>query len=156
MSDRRAEVGRPGVQVRVEVDQGHRPDGYLLAMESPGAETLAEMLQGQLEGSVVTRRLAGNGFVVDRPLRLAVVPGEADDDRVADTLASAGLPYLILRQQDELVVLIQDGEAARAALTGALTGALAGGPAVGARGRPGLRRRAIGRPGDLGPGVAGA
>jgi purine catabolism regulator len=85
-----------------------------------GAETLAEMLQGQLEGSVVTRRLAGNGFVVDRPLRLAVVPGAADDDRVADALASAGLPYLILRQQDELVVLIQDGEADRAALTGAL------------------------------------
>jgi PucR family transcriptional regulator, purine catabolism regulatory protein len=85
-----------------------------------GAETLAEMLQGQLEGSVVTRRLVGNGFVVDRPLRLAVVPGAADDDRVADALASAGLPYLILRQQDELVVLIQDGEADRAALTGAL------------------------------------
>lgn len=85
-----------------------------------GAETLAEMLQGQLESSVVTRRLAGNGFVVDRPLRLAVVPGAADDDRVADALASAGLPYLILRQQDELVVLIQDGEADRAALTGAL------------------------------------
>ena len=85
-----------------------------------GAETLAEMLQGQLEGSVVTRRLAANGFVVDRPLRLAVVPGAADDDRVADALASAGLPYLILRQQDELVVLIQDGEADRATLTGAL------------------------------------
>jgi purine catabolism regulator len=85
-----------------------------------GAETLAEMLQGQLEGSVVTRRLTGNGFVIDRPLRLAVVPGAADDDRVADALASAGLPYLILRQQDELVVLIQDGEADRAALTGAL------------------------------------
>ena len=85
-----------------------------------GAETLAEMLQGQLEGSVVTRRLAGNGFAVDRPLRLAVVPGAADDDRVADALASAALPYLILRQQDELVVLVQDGEADRAALTGAL------------------------------------
>src|SRR5579859_4285149 len=42
-----------------------------------GAETLAEMLQGQLEGSVVTRRLSGNGFVVDRPLRLAVIPGAA-------------------------------------------------------------------------------
>jgi purine catabolism regulator len=85
-----------------------------------GTETLAEMLQGQLEGSVVTRRLAANGFLVDRPLRLAVVPGSADDDRVADALASAGLPYLILRQQDELVVLVQDGEADRAALTGAL------------------------------------
>ncbi|MGH3154173.1 MAG: PucR family transcriptional regulator ligand-binding domain-containing protein [Streptosporangiaceae bacterium] len=57
-----------------------------------GAETLAEMLQGLLEGAVVTRRLVGNGFVVDRPLRLAVVPAAADDDRVADVFAAAGLP----------------------------------------------------------------
>lgn len=125
--------------------------GYLLAMESPaaapggvsvvqhiatvaalqlsmvaheremlrrsGAETLAEMLQG----AVATRRLASNGFSVDRPLRLAVVPGEADDERVADALASAGLPCFILRQQDELVVLLQDVDAAREALTGAVT-----------------------------------
>jgi len=101
-----------------------------------GAETLAEMLQGQLEGSVVTRRLAANGFAIDRPLRLAVVPGAADDDQVADALASAGRPYLILRQQDELVVLVQDGEADRAALTGALAVAagfsrpFAGGPSA--------------------------
>jgi PucR family transcriptional regulator, purine catabolism regulatory protein len=86
-----------------------------------GAETLAEMLQGQLEGAVITRRLAGNGFLVDRPLRLAVLPGEADDDRVADVFAGAGLPYLILRQQDELLVLLQDGEADRAALTGVVS-----------------------------------
>jgi len=102
-----------------------------------GAETLAEMLQGQLDGSVVTRRLSGNGFVVDRPLRLAVIPGAADDDWVADALASAGVPCFILRQQDELVVLIQDGEADRAALTGALSVAagfsrpFAGGSAAG-------------------------
>ena len=75
-----------------------------------GAETLAEMLQGLLEGAAVTRRLAANGFAVDRPLRLAVIPGGADDDRVAEALASAGLPYLILRQQDELVVLVHDDE----------------------------------------------
>jgi purine catabolism regulator len=85
-----------------------------------GAETLAEMLQGLLEGAAVTRRLAANGFAVDRPLRLAVIPGGADDDRVADALASAGLPCFILRQQDELLVLMQDGEADRAALTGAV------------------------------------
>ena len=125
--------------------------GYLLAMESPsaapggvsvvqhiatvaalqlsmvaheremlrrsGAETLAEMLQG----AVATRRLASNGFSVDRPLRLAVVPGEADDERVADVFAGAGLPCFILRQQDELVILLQDVDAARAALTGAVT-----------------------------------
>jgi PucR family transcriptional regulator, purine catabolism regulatory protein len=86
-----------------------------------GAETLAEMLQGLLEGTVVPRRLLANGFVVDRPLRLAIVPAAAGDDRVADALASAGLACLILRQQDELLVLIQDGEADRAALTGAVS-----------------------------------
>ena len=86
-----------------------------------GAETLAEMLQGLLEGAVVTRRLVGNGFVVDRPLRLAVVPAAADDDRVADVFAGAGRPCFILRQQDELLVLLQDGEADREALTGAVS-----------------------------------
>ena len=125
--------------------------GYLLAMESPsaapagvsvvqhiatvaalqlamvaheremlrrsGAETLAEMLQGL----VVSRRLVSNGFSVDRSLRLAVMPGGADDDRVADVLAGAGRPCFILRQQDELLVLLQDGEADRAALTGAVS-----------------------------------
>lgn len=84
-----------------------------------GAETLAEMLQGVLEEAVVTRRLVANGFVLDRLLQLAVVPGAADDDRVADALASDGAACLLLRQQDELLVLIQDGEAERAALTGA-------------------------------------
>jgi purine catabolism regulator len=89
-----------------------------------GAETLAEMLQGLLEGSVVTRRLVGNGFAVDRPLRLAVIPGGASDDRVADALAEAGLACLILRQQDELLVLLQDGSAGRDALTGAVCAAV--------------------------------
>lgn len=99
-----------------------------------GAETLAEMLQGLLEGAVVTRRLAGNGFSADRPLRLAVVPGSADDDRVADVFAGAGLPCFILRQQDELLVLLQDGEADRAALTGAVSEAVAGAVAGSAAG----------------------
>jgi PucR family transcriptional regulator, purine catabolism regulatory protein len=82
-----------------------------------GAETLAEMLQGL----VVSRRLVSNGFSVDRPLRLAVIPGGADDDRVADVFAGAGLPCFILRQQDELLVLLQDGSADRDALTGAVS-----------------------------------
>jgi PucR family transcriptional regulator, purine catabolism regulatory protein len=47
--------------------------------------------------------------------------GGADDDRVADVFAGAGAPCFILRQQDELVVLLQDGEAERAALTGAVS-----------------------------------
>jgi PucR family transcriptional regulator, purine catabolism regulatory protein len=87
-----------------------------------GAETLAEMLQGLLEGAVVTRRLVGNGFLVDRPLRLAVLPGGADDDRVADVFAGAGLPCLILRQQDELLVLLQEGQAALTAAVSVAVG----------------------------------
>jgi PucR family transcriptional regulator, purine catabolism regulatory protein len=89
-----------------------------------GAETLAEMLQGLLEGAVVLRRLVANGFVVDLRLRLAVVPAAADDDRAADALASAGFPHLILRQQDELLILIQDRSPDRSALTGVLEVAL--------------------------------
>lgn len=86
-----------------------------------GAETLAEMLQGLLEGSAVTRRLVTSGFAIDRPLRLGIVPDGADDDRVADAFAAAGLACFILRQQDELLVLLQDGEAGRAVLTGAVS-----------------------------------
>lgn len=89
-----------------------------------GAETLAEMLQGQLEGAVVTRRLVSKGFLAGRRLRLAVIPGGADDNRVADALTEAGLPYLILRQQDELVVLLQHGDAGQAALAGAAAAAV--------------------------------
>jgi purine catabolism regulator len=88
-----------------------------------GAETLAEMLQGVLDRPVVARRLAAKGFASDVGLQLAVLrPRQetADSGAVADALADAGLPHLILRQQDELVVLLHDDEVARAALTGAL------------------------------------
>jgi purine catabolism regulator len=88
-----------------------------------GAETLAEMLQGVLDRPMVARRLAAKGFASDLGLQLAVLrPRQetADADAVADALADAGLPHLILRQQDELVVLLHDDDLARAALTGAL------------------------------------
>jgi purine catabolism regulator len=72
---------------------------------------------------VVARRLAAKGFAAGAGLQLAVLrPRQeaADVDAVADALAGAGLPNLILRQQDELVVLVHDDDRARAALTGAL------------------------------------
>ena len=130
-----------------------------------GAETLAEMLQGVLDRAVVARRLAASGFTAGHVLLLAIVrPGpEAGDDSVADALAEAGVPHLILRQQDELFVLVEDDERARSALAGPAAAAAGpepavqrghparGGPAGGAvgagpgrRGRPGrgqLRRR---------------
>ncbi len=87
-----------------------------------GAETLSEMLQGLLDQAVVSRRLTANGFAVDRRLRLAVT--RADDDRAADALAAAGQAHLIVRQQDELLVLVQDGEPAATVLAGALDAAV--------------------------------
>jgi purine catabolism regulator len=81
------------------------------------------MLQGGLDRAVVARRLAAKGFSAGQALLLAVLrPRQqaADVDRVADALANAGLPCLILRQQDELFVLLHDDDLARAALTGAL------------------------------------
>ena len=84
-----------------------------------GAETLAEMLQGVLDRAVVARRLAASGFAAGRLLLAIVRPGpEAGDDSVADALAEAGVPHLILRQQDELFVLIEDDERACRALAG--------------------------------------
>jgi purine catabolism regulator len=87
-----------------------------------GAETLAEMLQGLLDQAVVARRLAASGFTPGRGLLLAIVrPGrDAADDSVAGALAAARLPCLILRQQDELFVLVHDDQAARAALAAAV------------------------------------
>jgi purine catabolism regulator len=88
-----------------------------------GAETLAEMMQGVLDAPVVARRLAARGFAAGRGLVLAVIRPRreaADVDGVAGALADAGLPHLILRQQDELFVLIHDDAPARDALTGVL------------------------------------
>ena len=92
-----------------------------------GAETLAEMLRGALDTTVVTRRLVVHGFPADARLMLAVVrpknPG-TDGDTVVDTLAHDGFPQLVLRQEEELYVLIPDDGAVRAAL--AATGAVVG------------------------------
>jgi len=82
-----------------------------------GAESLAEMLQGALDRAVVARRLAAAGFVTDRALRLAVIRLSSaardahGDDGVADALAGAGAPHLILRSGGELFVLVHDNEA---------------------------------------------
>ena len=84
-----------------------------------GAETLAEMLRGVLEEAVVTRRLAVHGFPPDAKLMLAIVRPKdraADCDSVVDTLAQGRFPQLVLRQEEELYVLIPDDQAARAAL----------------------------------------
>jgi PucR family transcriptional regulator, purine catabolism regulatory protein len=89
-----------------------------------GAETLAEMLRGALDTAVVARRLAIHGFLPDGRLVLAIVrPTNAgtDGDAVADTLAHSRFAQLVLRQEEELYVLIPDDRAARAALAGSGT-----------------------------------
>ncbi len=93
-----------------------------------GAETLAEMLRGVLDEAIVTRRLAVHGFPADAKLLLAIVRPKdqaAEGDSVVDTLAQDGFPQLVLRQEEELYVLIPDDQAARDALaaTGTVVGA---------------------------------
>lgn len=91
-----------------------------------GAETLSEMLSGVLHTALVNRRLAVHGFPADARLLLTVVrPTTNDADAVAETLADGGFPQLVLRQEEELYVLIPDEEATRAALaaSGAIVGA---------------------------------
>lgn len=90
-----------------------------------GAETLAEMLRGVLDSAVVSRRLAVQGFPPGGRLLLAIVRPKSDSaDAVADTLAQGRFPQLVLRQEEELYVLVPDDAAVRTALAG--DGAMAG------------------------------
>jgi len=82
-----------------------------------GAETLAEMLRGVLDSAVVSRRLAVQGFPAGCRLLLAIVRPKSDGaDSVADRLAQGRFPQLVLRQEEELYVLVPDDLAARNAL----------------------------------------
>lgn len=82
-----------------------------------GAETLAEMLRGVLDSAVVSRRLAVQGFPAGCRLVLAIVRPRSDSaDAIADTLAQGRFPQLVLRQEEELYVLVPDDAAARSAL----------------------------------------
>jgi len=115
--------------------------GYILAMETAGAApagvsvvqhiaTVAalqlsmqaherEMLRGVLDEAVVTRRLAVHGFPAGARLMLAIVRPKgagADCDTVVDTLAHGRFGQLVLRQEEELYVLIPDDQAAMDAL----------------------------------------
>jgi PucR family transcriptional regulator, purine catabolism regulatory protein len=90
-----------------------------------GAETLAEMLRGVLDSAVVSRRLAVQGFPSDSRLVLAIVRPKSDGaDAMADKLAQDRFPQLVLRQEEELCVLLPDDLAALNAL--AASGATAG------------------------------
>ena len=76
-----------------------------------GAETLAELLQGVLDPATARRRLARIGYDDHAPLRLAVVRPVAgsgvDDQAIVRALADFERPALVLRQQRDLVLLVQ-------------------------------------------------
>src|SRR5262249_11758376 len=95
-----------------------------------GAETLADMLRGALDAAVVRRRLAVQGFPDGGRLLLAIVRPKSDSaDAFADALAQGRFPQLVLRQAEELYVLVPEPQAALSALAGealAAEGAVAG------------------------------
>jgi purine catabolism regulator len=76
-----------------------------------GAETLAELLSGVFDEATARRRLDRLGFDTRRPLRLAVLRGIAassEDETLAGRLAGAGVPHLVLRQEQQILVLLPD------------------------------------------------
>jgi len=84
-----------------------------------GAETLAELLAGVLDPATAQRRLQRAGISPRRMLTLAVLRGRTDESDESDLLRrldEADIPHLLLRQQDELFVLVPAGSAAHEAL----------------------------------------
>lgn len=93
-----------------------------------GAETLAEVLGGVLDGPAARRRLARWGFDQDRSVQLAAIRAGTEpplDELVDKRLASHGVPHLQLRQQDQSFVLMPDDDSAREAIAD-LPGVVAG------------------------------
>ncbi|MEI7744250.1 MAG: PucR family transcriptional regulator ligand-binding domain-containing protein [Chloroflexota bacterium] len=79
-----------------------------------GAETLAELLGGLFDERAARRRLARLGFAADQPLQLVVLRGLAgDDERLVDQLSHSGMPHLVLRQEQQILVLLPEDPSAR-------------------------------------------
>lgn len=77
-----------------------------------GAETLAELLGRVLAPETARRRLQRVGFPARRKLTLAVLRGRSDLPEESDLLRrldEAQLPHLLLRQQNELILLLPAG-----------------------------------------------
>lgn len=86
-----------------------------------GAETLAELMGGGFEGAPARRRLARLGFDIAVPLQLAALRGiapVAGDDALVGRLTAAGVPHLVLRQEQQFLALLPDDAAARRILAG--------------------------------------
>jgi PucR family transcriptional regulator, purine catabolism regulatory protein len=75
------------------------------------AELFSEILQGALDRQAVTRRLIANGFSVGHQLLLVIVrvtDPDGDIEAIADTITLGGFPHLVLRQHDDLYLLVPD------------------------------------------------
>ncbi|HEY5847659.1 MAG TPA: PucR family transcriptional regulator ligand-binding domain-containing protein [Microlunatus sp.] len=84
-----------------------------------GAETFADLLQGDHTTETMTRRLGRAGFRHDSRLQLVVIKndvGAVGDGRVAEALLEAGLPHLLLNSGDATYLLMRSGPQARALL----------------------------------------
>lgn len=79
-----------------------------------GAETLAELISGVFDGPTARRRLARLGFDTTRSLQLVVLRGVPDDDQtVLGHFADAAVAHLVLRQEQQILVLLPDEPAVR-------------------------------------------
>ena len=86
-----------------------------------GAETFADLLQGDHSAESITRRLVRAGFPADVGLQLVVLRGSSgvvDADQVARALSDARLPHLLLNTRDATYLLTRSGPDARAVLAG--------------------------------------
>ncbi|GAA3633329.1 PucR family transcriptional regulator [Microlunatus ginsengisoli] len=98
-----------------------------------GAETFADLLQGDHSAEAIVRRLRRVGFRADVRLQLialrsaagaqgraagAGAAGSVRADEVARALADGGLPHLLLNTGDVAYVLIRSGPRARTVLAG--------------------------------------
>jgi PucR family transcriptional regulator, purine catabolism regulatory protein len=75
------------------------------------AELFSEILQGALDRQAVIRRLTANGFSVSDQLLLVIVrvtDPNGDIEAIADTVTLGGFPHLVLRQYDDLYLLVPD------------------------------------------------
>lgn len=84
-----------------------------------GAETFADLLQGDHSAETMTRRLGRAGFRRDTRLQLVVIrsaAGSVDDAAVAEALVEAELPHLLLNSGDATYLLVRSGPQVRAVL----------------------------------------
>lgn len=86
-----------------------------------GAETLAELLGGVFDGPTARRRLARLGFDTSCQLQLVVlrgIPAASEDEALVGRLAGTGVPHLVLRQEQQILVLLPDDPAPRRLIEG--------------------------------------